>query len=37
VMAAHRAYCAGGWAAVKVAERGRKPGEGRQLQFTASL
>jgi transposase len=31
VMAAHRAYCAGGWAAVKVAERGRKPGEGRQL------
>jgi transposase len=31
VMAAHRAYRAGGWAAVKVAERGRKPGEGRQL------
>jgi transposase len=31
VMAVHRAYRAGGWAAVKVGARGRKPGEGRQL------
>jgi len=31
VMAAHRAYLAGGWAAVKVKPRGRKQGEGRQL------
>lgn len=31
VMAAHRAYLAGGWAAVKVKPRGRKVGEGRQL------
>ena len=31
VMAAHRAYRAGGWAAVKVRARRRKPGEGRQL------
>ncbi len=31
VMAAHRAYLAGGWAAVNVKPRGRKQGEGRQL------
>jgi transposase len=31
VMAAHRAYLAGGWAAVNVKPRGRKRGEGRQL------
>jgi len=31
VMAAHRAYLAGGWAAVDVKPRGRKPGDGRQL------
>lgn len=31
VMAAHRAYLAGGWAAVKVKPRGRKPGDGSQL------
>lgn len=31
VMAAHRAYVAGGWAAVNVKPRGRKRGEGRQL------
>jgi len=31
VMAAHRAYVAGGWAAVNVKPRGRKQGEGRQL------
>lgn len=32
VMAAHRAYLAGGWPAVNVKPRGRKPGEGRQLE-----
>ena len=31
VMSAHRAYLAGGWAAVNVKPRGRKRGEGRQL------
>jgi len=31
VMSAHRAYLSGGWAAVNVKPRGRKPGEGRQL------
>lgn len=31
VMAAHRAYLAGGWAAVKVKPRGRQAGDGRQL------
>jgi len=31
VMAAHRAYIAGGWSAVNVKPRGRKPGDGRQL------
>jgi transposase len=31
VMAAHRAYLAGGWAAVNVKPRGRKLGDGRQL------
>ena len=31
VMAAHRAYLAGGWAAVDVKPRGRKQGDGRQL------
>ena len=31
VMSAHRAYQAGGWAAVNVKPRGRKQGEGRQL------
>lgn len=31
VMAAHRAYLAGGWAAVNAKPRGRKRGEGRQL------
>lgn len=31
VMAAHRAYKAGGWAAVNVKPRGRKSGEGRYL------
>jgi transposase len=31
VMAAQRAYVAGGWAAVNVKPRGRKRGEGRQL------
>ena len=31
VMSAHRAYRAGGWAAVNVKPRGRKQGEGRQL------
>ena len=31
VMSAHRAYVAGGWAAVNVKPRGRKRGEGRQL------
>lgn len=32
VMAAHRAFLAGGWRAVNVKPRGRKPGTGRQLQ-----
>lgn len=32
VMAAHRAYLEGGWRAVSVKPRGRKLGEGRQLQ-----
>jgi transposase len=31
VMAAHRAYVSGGWAAVNVKPRGRKPGDGRRL------
>jgi transposase len=31
VMAAHRAYVSGGWPAVNVKPRGRKPGDGRQL------
>ena len=31
VMAAHRAYIAGGWKGVNVKPRGRKLGEGRQL------
>ncbi|MEW8057699.1 MAG: IS630 family transposase [Candidatus Thiodiazotropha sp.] len=31
VMSAHRAYQAGGWAAVNVKPRGRKRGDGRQL------
>ena len=31
VMAAHRAYVAGGWAAVNVKPRGRRQGDGRQL------
>jgi transposase len=31
VMAAHRAYLAGGWAAVNVKPRGRRTGDGRQL------
>jgi len=31
VMAAYRAYLAGGWSAVNVMPRGRKRGEGRQL------
>lgn len=33
VMAAHRAYQAGGWAVVGVKPRGRKPGDGRQLSL----
>lgn len=31
VMAAHRAYLAGGWPAVNVGRRGRRPGSGRRL------
>ena len=31
VMSAHRAYVAGGWAAVNIKPRGRKQGEDRQL------
>lgn len=31
VLAAHRAYLSGGWTAVNVKPRGRKPGDGRQL------
>lgn len=31
IIAAHKAWLEGGWSAVLVRERGRKPGEGRSL------
>ena len=37
IIAAHKAWQEGGWNAVLVRERGRKPGEGRTLSATQDV